>query len=34
LQTQRPADAPGFIEAQLAGALVATVIFRWLVRNL
>ena len=29
----RPTDAPGFIVAQLAGALVATVIFRWLVRN-
>jgi glycerol uptake facilitator-like aquaporin len=30
----RPVDAPGFIVAQLAGALAATVIFRWLVRNL
>jgi glycerol uptake facilitator-like aquaporin len=27
----RPADAPGFIVAQFAGALVATVVFRWLV---
>jgi glycerol uptake facilitator-like aquaporin len=27
----RPADAPGFIAAQLAGALVATLLFRWLV---
>jgi glycerol uptake facilitator-like aquaporin len=27
----RPADAPGFIVAQLAGALVATLVFRWLV---
>ena len=27
----RPADAPGFIGAQLAGALVATLLFRWLV---
>ncbi len=27
----RPADAPGFIAAQLAGALVATAVFRWLV---
>jgi glycerol uptake facilitator-like aquaporin len=27
----RPADAPGFITAQLAGALVATLFFRWLV---
>ena len=27
----RPADAPGFIAAELAGALVATLLFRWLV---
>jgi glycerol uptake facilitator-like aquaporin len=27
----RPADAPGFIAAQLIGALAATVLFRWLV---
>jgi glycerol uptake facilitator-like aquaporin len=27
----RPADAPGFIVAQFAGALVATIIFRWLI---
>jgi glycerol uptake facilitator-like aquaporin len=27
----RPVDAPGFIVAQLAGAAVATVLFRWLV---
>ena len=27
----RPADAPGFIAAQLIGAGVATVLFRWLV---
>jgi glycerol uptake facilitator-like aquaporin len=26
----RPADAPGFIAAQLTGALVATLLFRWL----
>ena len=26
----RPADAPGFILAQLAGAFAATVLFRWL----
>jgi glycerol uptake facilitator-like aquaporin len=30
----RPVDAPGFIAAQLAGALVATVLFRWLVPTL
>ena len=30
----RPADAPGFIAAQLAGALAATVLFRWLVPSL
>ena len=29
----RPADAPGFIAAQLAGALAATLLFRWLVRR-
>jgi glycerol uptake facilitator-like aquaporin len=27
----RPADAPGFIIAQLAGAAAATILFRWLV---
>jgi glycerol uptake facilitator-like aquaporin len=27
----RPADAPGFIAAQLAGAMAATLLFRWLV---
>src|SRR5207247_8241250 len=27
----RPADAPGFILAQLAGAFAATLLFRWLV---
>jgi glycerol uptake facilitator-like aquaporin len=27
----RPADAPGFIAAQLAGGAAATVLFRWLV---
>jgi len=27
----RPADAPGFIAAQLFGAAVATLLFRWLV---
>src|SRR5260221_7561995 len=27
----RPADAPGFIAAQLAGAAAATALFRWLV---
>jgi glycerol uptake facilitator-like aquaporin len=27
----RPADAPGFVAAQLAGAFVATLFFRWLV---
>jgi glycerol uptake facilitator-like aquaporin len=30
----RPADAPGFIVAQLAGAVAATVLFRWLVPSL
>jgi glycerol uptake facilitator-like aquaporin len=30
----RPIDAPGFIAAQLAGALVATLLFRWLVPTL
>ena len=30
----RPADAPGFIVAQLAGAMSATVLFRWLVPSL
>jgi glycerol uptake facilitator-like aquaporin len=27
----RPADAPGFVAAQLGGAVVATLLFRWLV---
>jgi glycerol uptake facilitator-like aquaporin len=27
----RPADVPGFVVAQFAGAMVATVLFRWLV---
>jgi glycerol uptake facilitator-like aquaporin len=27
----RPADVPGFIAAQFAGAMVATMLFRWLV---
>jgi glycerol uptake facilitator-like aquaporin len=30
----RPADAPGFIAAQLAGAFAATLLFRWLVPSL
>lgn len=30
----RPADAPGFIAAELAGAGAATVLFRWLVPSL
>jgi hypothetical protein len=30
----RPIDAPGFVGAQLAGALVATLLFRWLVPTL
>jgi glycerol uptake facilitator-like aquaporin len=30
----RPIDAPAFILAQLAGALVATLLFRWLVPSL
>jgi glycerol uptake facilitator-like aquaporin len=30
----RPADAPGFIAAQLAGAAAATAVFRWLVPSL
>ena len=30
----RPTDAPGFIGAQLAGAMVATYLFRWLVPSL
>jgi glycerol uptake facilitator-like aquaporin len=30
----RPVDAPGFIMAQLAGALTATALFRWLVPQL
>jgi glycerol uptake facilitator-like aquaporin len=27
----RPSDAPGFVAAQLVGAALATVLFRWLV---
>ena len=30
----RPADAPGFIVAQLLGATAATLLFRWLVPSL
>jgi glycerol uptake facilitator-like aquaporin len=30
----RPADTPGFIAVQLAGAIAATVVFRWLVPSL
>src|SRR5262245_16536506 len=30
----RPADVPGFVVAQLAGAFVATALFRWLVTTL
>lgn len=30
----RPADAPGFMVAQLAGAFTATLLFRWLVPSL
>jgi len=30
----RPADVPGFIAAQLAGAIVATLVFRWLMPSL
>jgi glycerol uptake facilitator-like aquaporin len=30
----RPADVPGFILAQLAGAATATLLFRWLVPSL
>ena len=30
----RPADVPGFIAAQLAGATAATILFRWLVPSL
>ena len=30
----RPADAPGFMVAQIAGALSATFLFRWLVPSL
>jgi len=30
----RPADAPGFIAAQLAGAAAATALFRWLIPSL
>jgi glycerol uptake facilitator-like aquaporin len=30
----RPVDAPGFIVAQLAGAMAATLLFRWLAPSL
>jgi glycerol uptake facilitator-like aquaporin len=30
----RPADVPGFIAAQIVGAAIATVLFRWLVPSL
>ena len=30
----RPADVPGFIVAQLAGAMAATILFRWLTPSL
>jgi glycerol uptake facilitator-like aquaporin len=30
----RPADAPGFVAAQLAGAFAATFLFRWFVPSL
>lgn len=30
----RPSDAPGFIVAQVAGAIAATLLFRWLVPSL
>jgi glycerol uptake facilitator-like aquaporin len=30
----RPAGTPGFITAQLAGAMAATLLFRWLVSSL
>jgi glycerol uptake facilitator-like aquaporin len=30
----RPADAPGFVAAQLLGAAAATILFRWLVPSL
>ena len=30
----RPADVPGFVIAQLVGAAVATILFRWLVPTL
>ena len=30
----RPADAPGFVVAQLLGAATATLLFRWLVPSL
>lgn len=30
----RPVDVPGFIVAQLAGAIAATILFRWLVPSL
>jgi len=30
----RPTDAPGFILAQLAGAMAATLLFRWLLPSL
>jgi len=30
----RPADVPGFLVGQLLGAIVATLLFRWLVPSL
>jgi glycerol uptake facilitator-like aquaporin len=30
----RPADVPGFVLAQIAGAMAATMLFRWLVPSL
>jgi glycerol uptake facilitator-like aquaporin len=30
----RPADAPGFIVAQLGGAMAATLLFRWMLPSL
>lgn len=30
----RPADVPGFVAAQLAGALAATLLFKWLIPSL
>ncbi|WP_233203300.1 hypothetical protein [Chitinimonas sp. BJB300] len=29
----RPVDAPGFIAAQLAGAIAAALVFGWLLRD-